>query len=721
MSLETVLQIGKVLRNSENSLKYFKYVEPCPKDKDGNWPICITIPVKEDFSFDWEGMKITPENEREKLYYLKYSTSDNDSSPKKYLFGDICYTRKSEVDKIGKIKGVKDFGNFTFEKGQGNAFLNGQKAYEEIINDFLLDSIKSNVSSAVEKKDIAPLLKFLLDNFKQDKIIDIPKRFIAYSQIIETAIMQLRKDETNNQLAQFHNKFENEIEKFNKLLLFSPVFGAHINDKDIIKESLLNLNELQEYYLNVIKHNNQNLLKRLLSQGESLDSYSDETKKRLLQFADFSVFIHFEYIQGDENISWYQFDETFGSIKDKLNSEVTILTDKGLVPSKSIYRTLCSGNDKNDIQFPSFDLEKSFRSFSFENQEQFEDFLYTGSILNKSFRRLRYTDIDMFVFPIAMNGEQISANDYDAFFFDKKDETRLVVDPIFSIFQNDGIEKFTRFDFVFSDSSGNTTNDLIEISGIEKSALRDIQKRIETISWEINQEKMSTLNFENGFNNFQIEISFRNILGNTLINSNGKVDYKTSSKYKSHLLKTLPLIYNSNYFYDDLLLPSFIQVAEFIVRNIEKNSIWFNYADLKYHLKFLYKIQNSKNDKFMEITSSESYQVGFMLGGLARNLSHEINSFEKNYVGNLTRRIGNLSDFVKLKNEIEQKLVMHDKTKYTFQTSYDLAQKVKEFNSRYDKEECAFGFMESYFKPFPKKDTSLQEIFENTENQQLLK
>lgn len=37
MSLDTVLQIGKVLRSSENSLKYFKYVEPCPKDKDGNW------------------------------------------------------------------------------------------------------------------------------------------------------------------------------------------------------------------------------------------------------------------------------------------------------------------------------------------------------------------------------------------------------------------------------------------------------------------------------------------------------------------------------------------------------------------------------------------------------------------------------------------------------------------------------------------------------------
>jgi hypothetical protein len=46
---------------------------------------------------------------------------------------------------------------------------------------------------------------------------------------------------------------------------------------------------------------------------------------------------------------------------------------------------------------------------------------------------------------------------------------------------------------------------------------------------------------------------------------------------------------------------------------------------------------------------------------------------------------------------------MHDKAKYTFQTSYDLAQKLKDFKSRYDKEECAFGFFENYFKPIPKK------------------
>lgn len=717
MSLETVLQIGKVLRSSENSLKYFKYVEPCPKDRDGNWPICITIPVNADFSFNWEGMEITPENQREKLYYLRYSTSDNDSSPKKYLFGDICYTRKSEIDKTGKIKGIKDFGNFTFEKGQGNAFVNGQKTYEIIVDDYLAKTIKPDMLSAVDEKDKGLVLKNILNNFKSKKEITIPRKLNQYTQTIESVIEQLKQIRKDNDLVQFHETFEKELEKFDRLLLFAPVFETHMNEKEIVRNSLFDLNTLHENYLNIVKSKNQSILKRLLNKDETLELYGDETRNKFLKFADFTVFIHFEFSKDNEKCNWYHFETTFDCIKDKLNSEVTNLTQQGLVPSKSIYRTLCSGNDKNDIQFPSFGTNNSFKSFAFKDKEHFEDFLYTGSIINKSFRRLKFTNIDMFVYPVAIKGEAICSKDYDDFFFFKKDESRLDYDPIFSILENEGTKRFNRFDFIFADSSGNTTNDLIELSGIEKSTLRTVKGRIESIAKEINLERKTELSSVSEFNKLQIETSFRNIIGNTIIDNNGRIVYKPNARYESHLLKVLPLIYNSNYYNDDFLLPSFIRVSEYIVRNIEKNYIWYNYADLKYHFKFLIKIQNTKNDKFMEITSSESYQIGFMLGGLARNLSQEINSFEKNYVGNLTRRIGNMADFIKLKNEIEQKLIMHDKAKYTFQTSYDLTQKVKEFNSRYDKEECAFGFMESYFKPLPKKvDASSNET--NTTNNQ---
>src|SRR5690554_7148229 len=103
MSLDTVLQIGKVLRSSEDSLKYFKYVEPCPKDnKTGEWPICITIPVNPDFTFDWSGIRITPENERSKLYYLKFKTSDSDGLVK-YVYGDIYFEKKATIKKDGTV------------------------------------------------------------------------------------------------------------------------------------------------------------------------------------------------------------------------------------------------------------------------------------------------------------------------------------------------------------------------------------------------------------------------------------------------------------------------------------------------------------------------------------------------------------------------------------------------------------------------------------------
>lgn len=702
MSLETVLQIGKVLRNSENSLKYLKYVEACPKDKEGNWPICITIPVNDNFSFDWEGMEITPENQREKLYYLRYSTSDNDSSAKKYLFGDICYTRKSEIDKIGKIKGIKDFGNFTFEKGLNNAFLNGQKVYEEIIDSLYTASIKSEVLENVGEKDGESVLKYIFSYYRSESKNEIPKKFIKYSQVIETTLEQLKRLEAENDFIQFHEAFNKNIEKFNRLLLFAPAFESQVNEKEIIKSFWSNMNVLQESYLNVIKSRNQSTLKRLLNKDETLESYSNETRNKFLQFADFTVFIHFEFSKDGKKLNWYHLDITFDCIKAKLNSEITTFTEHGFVPSKSIYRTLCSGNEKNDKQFPSFEQKNSFKSFAFKDNEQFEDFLYAGSIINKPFQRLKYTNIDMFVYPVAFIGEEISSKDYDDFFFDKKNESQLDYDPIFSILDSEGCKRFNRFDFVFADNGGNTTNDLIELSGMEKSNLRLIKERIYRISQDINIERKVLFSIEKNLYPLTIYSSFRDILGNPQIdNKTCKISFMANPKYQSHLLKVLPLIYSENYHQDKALLPTFIQNAEYSTRAGDPK-----YNFLKYEFKFLLKIQNTKNDRFMEITSSESYQIGFILGEMAKNLSLEINSFEKNYVGNLTRRIGTISDFIKLKNEIEQKLIMHDKSKFTSQKSYDLAQKIKEFKTRYDKEECAFGFMESYFKPIPKKETT---------------
>ncbi len=661
MSLDTVLQIGKVLRSSENSLKYFKYVEPCPKDKDGNWPICITIPVNPDFSFNWNGVQITPENERSNLYYLKFKTSDSDGLVK-YVFGDIYFEKKSTVKKDGSIESGEG-GYYRLENPDHKNAAYRTNSFNRGLNDYQ-DLISS----------------------KKDNVLCIQR---------------------------LHEELDNNIKYIERILKYIPANSYFFENKNdlTIKEFLEDEEELYSITVaeNLKKISNANLKKAGISAELSLINATQ--KKLLFDLTNSSIFIHFEF---PEKLHWYQFTEDMSLLNSKILSEFVDDTPNGLVLKKALYKTLCSGDKKNDIQFPSFKGINKYKSKSFQN-DNLQDLFYAIDYTSKG-KLISGTDIKLIVLP---RGEQLTAKDYDEF-LEKRDEAKILVknknenqnstDPLFDFFTDDE-KSITSFDLIFCKKGGLSSPDLdlIELSGIEKSKLRQTRERIQQISKEVKLERKSFLRTEKELNPLIIDYSFRCILGNPQVDTKtGKVSYKPNPKFQSHLLKVIPLIYSNNYSHDEILLPAFIQNVEYSIRSGDEK-----YNFLKFDLKFLLKIQNSKNDKFMEITSSESYQIGFKLGELAKNLSQEINSFEKNYVGNLTRRIGNIADFIKLKNEIEQKLIMHDKTKFTYQTSYELAQKVKEFKSRYDKEECAFGFMESYFKPLPKSATKTAEKKDN--------
>ncbi|HPT02179.1 MAG TPA: hypothetical protein PLJ84_06245 [Bacteroidales bacterium] len=665
MSLDTVLQIGKVLRSSENSLKYFKYIEACPKDKDGNWPICITIPVKEDFSFDWEGMKITPENQRDSLFYLKFKTSDSDGLVK-YVFGDIYFERKAGIKKDGSI----DF---------------SEAGYYRLEN--------PNHSNAAYR--LSSFYRGLSD----------------YNDIIKQNVDSL------SVIKQFHEQLEKNIKYIERILKFTPAISYILEVGDGFEITSFLDNE-EELYLKTIDQIFKNTSKSNLKKAGFPSELSEcnETQKRLIfDLNNISIFIHFDFT-GKKH--WYEYEMDMDLLNSKVLSEFVDNTSYGLVLKKTLYKTLCSGDKKNDIQFPLFKDNNKHKSKNFQN-DSLQDLFYAIDYTSKG-KLISGTDIKLIVLP---RGEHLTAKDYDVF-LEKRDEakilaknndsTQTMIDPTFDFF-SDEENNITSFDLVFCKKGGLSSpdSDLLELSGIEKSKLRLIRERIRQISQEINAERKSFLKTEKELFPLNIDNSFREILGNPQADlKSGKVSFKSNPKYQSHLLKVLPLIYTENYYHDETLLPALNQNVEFSIRAGDPK---FNF--LKYDLKFLLKIQNTKTNRFMEITSSESYQIGFMLGGMAKNLSMEINSFEKNYVGNLTRRVGTLPDFIKLKNEIEQKLIMHDKTKFTFQTSYDLAQKVKEFKMRYDKEECAFGFMESYFKPLPKKAEG-SSIGTNTTNNQ---
>ncbi|PDP44261.1 hypothetical protein [Tannerella forsythia] len=658
MSLDTVLKIGEALRQSDDSLKYFKYIESCPTDNKGNYPLCITIPVKEDFSFDWNGIKITPENERDKLYYLKFKTSDSDGLVK-YIFGDIYYEKKASVKKDG-----------TIESNEGGYYRlanpNASSAYR-LSSFYRGDPDFNNIIVGAEKSKISTTaLQKIRQNTKDN--LDLLEKILEYSSAVEYY-------------------FSNIIDKpFKDFLSDKEMLFLYATKQNFLKTTRTILNKLG------VKSN--------------FDEFEDKEKIKLFTLTNTSIFIHFQF---DDKKHWYHFTNEVSLVNTKMLSDFFENSGDGFVLKKTLYKTLCSGDKKNDIQFPGFKIQDKYKSKSFI-EDDMQNLFYALSYTNKG-KTIQGTDIKLIVLP---RGENLTAKDYEDF-QEKQNEVQIVANnasfnsPLFDFSETEKAE-ITAFDLIFTKKGGTTSpdKDLVEISGVEKSKLRQIKERIEDIAKDVYKKRKEFINTEKDLIPLSPEYSFKNILGNPLADKNGKVKFDVNPKYQSHLLKVLPLIYSDSYFKDDMLLDSFIQNVEYSIRSGDSK-----YNFLKFDLIFLLKIQNNINDKYMEIIQSESYEIGLMLGALAKNLSLEINSFEKNYVGNLTRRIGTLSDFIKLKTDIEQKLIMHDKSKFTFQMSYDLAQKVKNFKSQYDKEECAFGFMESYFKPLPKNDKKEEERINN--------
>lgn len=664
MSLDTVLKIGNALRNAEENLKHFKYVSPCPTDKDGNYPFCVSVPVQDDFSFDWNKIKEVPENQKGKLYYLRFKTSDSDGLMK-YILGDIYFSISSKI---------KD--NGTVEKSEGGGYRLENPSAKQPYN-------KSSFDRGIED----------------------------FNEIAKSV------DDGNSVLVKFRNALSKDLAILEIILAnisATEHFLKNPSDTDFLN-FIKSENLVKEYTIKqLIEKTGKATLKKLGIDLEKNAELSDDQKEKLLKFDNGEIFIHFGF---PEEKHWYDFKEDFQLINQKMLSDFVDSSSYGLVLKKTLYKTLCSGDKKNDIQFPGFELGAKFKSKAFSD-EAIQDLFYAVDY-SKRGTLIPGTDIKIIILPC---GENLAAEDYIAF-QSKGDEEQINQantdeqndngEPLFDIFEKSSNENITSFDVVFSKKGGTTSPDvdLSEISGLKKSSIRKTKQRIADIANNVYQNrKKYFLNTTKDFYGFTISSSFRNILGSAQSDSKtGKVNFKANPKYQSHILKVLPLIYTNNYFSDDALLNSFIQNTEYSIRAGDPK---FNF--LKFDLEFLISIQNNQNNKYMDIINSESYQIGNLLGSLAKNFAGEkspIKSFEKNYVGNLSRRISSLSDFIKLKSDIEQKLIMHDKTKYinTRNTCYELAQRIKEFKGIYDKEEAAFGFFESYFKPFAKAKNAAEE------------
>lgn len=406
------------------------------------------------------------------------------------------------------------------------------------------------------------------------------------------------------------------------------------------------------------------------------------------------IFLHFDF----DGKHWYEFEEELLAINQKLLADFLEKQNDFYVLRKFIYKTLLPGTS----HAPGFSEANNYKAKAFTSHNEVMDLLYALTYSKKALISDR--NVKIVVLP---KGDNLEASHIEDFFGRKglKDAEqaeaniskanseageRTLLDTLFEPVLEHTAKTITQFDFVFSKKGGSASTpdvDMIEIAGVERSFLEAVSERVKDArALPLEERNRLYPKRPKQFISLDIRKSFLNILGDVTTDK---------KKYQSHLFKVLPQIYTDTYHRDDVLLPAFIEKTEYNIRNGAPD-----YNLLKYDYYFLTRLQNRNGDESMDdMKNSKSYQAGLLLGRMAQPLRKEIASFEKNYVGLLSRRISDKQGLIKLANFINEKMAIHNVAYPNLkQASVQLAGIVTDISDAdYRKNQCAFGFFEGYF------------------------
>ena len=691
MSLKTVLHIGHEF-NPENSkersskwIQNFRFVSS-PEDLSNT--LCFSVDVDKNFNIDWSSLIEIEENNKTGFCYFVNKTSNNDTQTSPiYLFGDIFYSNSNGKEVSDRFK--------IFDKQ------NSIKLLE--------DSLKGS------SKQKNPLWYFTEN--KED--------FKSLREIVLGGKVLPENQSSFNPLILFWRQIIKEKENIEFLLKFAPVIKCGMTDfsrerekiEDEYKQDVFknreNINLAKKAIKDwLTKYNKDQKGKNKINDDDKLN-YSilpEETKSSFLKCFNHSVFLHFKF-HGDKK-NWYEQEECCKIIYGDLIKKIAKKREGNrYVLTKSVYPTVCTADEKNDIQFPSFEVNKQYNSFYLNGESELFDSLYADGILKRYQQTIKGTNIRILVLPRSIKGDAIPVEKLESFFYDNETEQSLFSTDMFDCFDNDKSEEQSIvFDFVFVDIGGRTDNYLLEVSGLQKSVLKRIEEKHQECSRKISGNAEEIF----GGQRYTIEKAMTCLIGIANINEDGTIFFSNQIKkdgkrvpypiYQSHMIKVVSRIYQEQYYSDALLLPSMIKQTEYCIRNHKSSFLGdqssYNLTQcffrLKYSLQFMFEIQNNKKNKYMEIINSECYLLGKSLGDIAKPLGRKINSFQKNYVGMLTRRASSKEDCIILINDIIEKLVMHECT-YQISLCGVLLEDFTKLQS-FDKEIFALGFFEGYFK-----------------------
>jgi hypothetical protein len=663
--LDTVLEIGRALRdpqNREKGLRHHRYVQACPNGKEDD-VLCLRIPVSPRYEIDLDGIDVI-ENERlrEKLFFLKYKSADADTFVK-YVFGDIYFTQE-RGDYTGTSPGYyrlgdPNSGHPTFQKG---SFDRGDSDASEVV------SRETSVTSGGGEESVIQALRDDLERTVEAsrRKIDLIECLLRYQSGVREMVEQRRTIDTPLLLDKAALQFESAKRAF-----------AEVKAGRYSKRRFRSVLDEAEPAWDDVKE-------------------SQEAIQALSDYGSGQIFLHFD-IAGEH---WYEQESAMRAIDQQFVSKFAESVSKGdydgTVLKKYIYKTMIPGH-----QLPEFDPENQHRIRLF-SQEELMDLFYAIDMAKTS--KFRSGDVKVVVLP---RGEKMSAEDVTRFMqgaqslekaTDQEKEFRgdtihdeeASVDQVLDAALSDAPESIVEFDLVFSeaDSRGQDA-DLVELSGVSRSFLERVRTQIKDARDQVKDEYEQKMGQK--LDSLSVYRAFQSLMSGV---------GQDQPRYQRHLYRMLPKIYTQTYHQDPLLLPSLIDKTEKAVR--DGNAPYFGFNRLHHYFRFLCSLQTT--NFLMQINDSLSYKLGKPLGVMARPLRSRINPFEKNYVGNLRRRIATLDDFIKFKNEIEEMLVRQEVAKMTSvdEARQRLSERLSSMaeGKRIDKNRCALGFFESYFEPY---------------------
>lgn len=209
MSIDTVLNIGKKIKESSNGWRYHRFIKSIDdeiniykRNKDANGKSIETIlyqlpvigNIETGYDFDFENMEeLTDESKIKSLLYLNFKTSDKDKE-KKYLFGDIVYSNFK--DKKGKLI---ENGNYRLPTEDGKrpgSFVRCKDLASDIENTLIgkfrnsFERALTTIENDILRRSAAVVIHFVFEDGKtwleQETVEEIMKAKLLDAFVVET-------------------------------------------------------------------------------------------------------------------------------------------------------------------------------------------------------------------------------------------------------------------------------------------------------------------------------------------------------------------------------------------------------------------------------------------------------------------------------------------------------------------------------------------------------